>query len=91
MRVMLLHKLAEHIPENYVRPQKLIADVGKMVSDARDAGLLRDGAGLRSIRYAAGRGRGYRSAPHSLGWVRVCATPYFPSIIMLPSMSLSEP
>ena len=41
MRVMLLHKLAEHIPEDYVPPQKLIADVGKMVSDARDAGLLR--------------------------------------------------
>jgi hypothetical protein len=41
MRVMLLHKLAEHIPEDYVPPQKLIADVGKMVSDARHAGLLR--------------------------------------------------
>ena len=41
MRVMLPHKLAEHIPEDYVPPQKLIADVGKMVSDARDAGLLR--------------------------------------------------
>jgi hypothetical protein len=26
MRVMLLHKLAEHIPEDYVPPQKLIAD-----------------------------------------------------------------
>ena len=38
MRVKLLHKLAEHIPEDYVPPQKLIADVGKMVSDARDAG-----------------------------------------------------
>jgi hypothetical protein len=35
MRVMLLHKLAEHIPEDYAPPQKLIADVGKMVSDAR--------------------------------------------------------
>lgn len=34
---MLLHKLAEDIPEDYVPPQKLIADVGKMVSDARDA------------------------------------------------------
>ena len=32
---MLLHKLAEHIPEDYVPPQKPIADVGKMVSDAR--------------------------------------------------------
>jgi hypothetical protein len=31
---MLLHKLAEHIPEDYVQPQKLIADVGKIVSDA---------------------------------------------------------
>jgi hypothetical protein len=41
MRVMLLHKLAEHIPEDYVPPEKLIADVGRMVSDARDAGLLR--------------------------------------------------
>jgi hypothetical protein len=42
MRVMLLpHKLAEHIPEGFVPPQKLSADVGKMVSDARDAGLLR--------------------------------------------------
>jgi hypothetical protein len=41
MRVMLLHKLAEHIPEDYVPLQKLIADVGKMVSDARDAALLR--------------------------------------------------
>ncbi len=41
MRVMLPHKLAEHIPEDYVPPQKLIADVGKMASDARDAGLLR--------------------------------------------------
>ena len=39
MRVMLLHKLAEHIPEDYVPPQKLIADVGKMVSDARDGHL----------------------------------------------------
>jgi hypothetical protein len=35
MPVMLLHKLAEDIPEDYVSPQKLIADVGKMVSDAR--------------------------------------------------------
>jgi hypothetical protein len=26
MRVMLLHKLAEDIPEDYVPPQKLIAD-----------------------------------------------------------------
>ena len=34
MRVMLVHKLAEHIPEDYVPPQKLIADVGKIVSDA---------------------------------------------------------
>jgi hypothetical protein len=41
MRVTLLHKLAEHIPEDYVPPQKPIADVGKMVTDARDAGLLR--------------------------------------------------
>ena len=41
MRERLLHKLAEHIPEDYVPPQKLIADVRKMVSDARDAGLLR--------------------------------------------------
>ena len=38
MRVMLLHKLAEGIPEDYVPPQKLIADVAKMVSDARDGG-----------------------------------------------------
>jgi hypothetical protein len=53
MRVMLLHKLAEDIPEDYVPPQKLIADVGKMVSDARDAGLLRDGAGLRSTQREA--------------------------------------
>jgi hypothetical protein len=29
MRVMLLHKLAEHIPEDYVPPQKLIADAGR--------------------------------------------------------------
>ena len=28
MRVMLLHKLAEDIPEDYIPPQKLIADVG---------------------------------------------------------------
>jgi hypothetical protein len=28
MRVMLLHKLAEDIPEDYLPPQKLIADVG---------------------------------------------------------------
>ena len=48
MHAMLLHKLAEHIPEDYVPPQKPIADAGKMVSAARDAGLLRDGAGLRS-------------------------------------------
>ena len=41
MRAMLLHKLAEHIPEDYVPPQKPIADVGEMVIDARDAGLLR--------------------------------------------------
>jgi hypothetical protein len=27
MRVMLLHKLAEDIPEDYVPPQRLIADV----------------------------------------------------------------
>ena len=40
MRVMLLHKLAEHIPADYVPPQRLVADVGKMVSDARNAGLL---------------------------------------------------
>jgi hypothetical protein len=53
MRVMLLHKLAEDILEDYVPPQKLIADVGKMVSDARDAGLLRDGAGLRSTQREA--------------------------------------
>jgi hypothetical protein len=38
---MLPHKLAEHIPGDYVPPQKLVADVGKMVSDARDVGLLR--------------------------------------------------
>jgi hypothetical protein len=36
MRVMLLHKLAEHIPEDYVPPQKLIADVGKMVNGASE-------------------------------------------------------
>jgi len=41
--------LAEDIPEDYVPPQQLIADVGKMVSDARDAGPFRDGAGLRSV------------------------------------------
>ncbi len=35
MRVMLLHMLAENIPEDYIPPQKLIADVGKIVSDAR--------------------------------------------------------
>jgi hypothetical protein len=35
MCVMLLHKLAEAIPEDYVLPQKLIADGGKIVSDAR--------------------------------------------------------
>jgi hypothetical protein len=29
MRVTLLSKLAEHIPEDYVPPQKLIADVGR--------------------------------------------------------------
>lgn len=34
MRVMLLHKLAEDLPEDYVPPQKLIADAGKTVSDA---------------------------------------------------------
>jgi hypothetical protein len=34
MRVMLLHKLAEDIPEDYVPPQKMIADDGKIVSDA---------------------------------------------------------
>jgi len=45
---MLLHKIAEDIPANYVHSPKLLQDVGKMVSDARDAGLLRDGAGLRS-------------------------------------------
>jgi hypothetical protein len=38
MRVMLLHKSAEDIPEDYAPPQKLIADVAMMVSDARDAG-----------------------------------------------------
>jgi hypothetical protein len=53
MRVMMLHKLAENIAEDYVLPQKLVADVGKMVSDARDAGLLRDGAGLRSTQREA--------------------------------------
>jgi hypothetical protein len=61
MRVMLLHKLLEDIPEDFVPPPKLLQDVGKMVSDARDAGLLRDGAGLRStahgvrITFAGGR------------------------------------
>lgn len=61
MRVMLLHKIAKDIPEDYVPPPTLIADVGKMVSDARDAGLLRDGAGLRStahgvrLTFAAGK------------------------------------
>jgi hypothetical protein len=29
MRVMLLHKLAEDIPEDYVPPQKLIANSGR--------------------------------------------------------------
>lgn len=48
MRVMLLHKLDESIPDAYTPPPKLIADVGKMVGDARDAGILTDGAGLRS-------------------------------------------
>jgi len=32
MRVMPLHKLAEDIPEDYVPPQQLIADVGVKVS-----------------------------------------------------------
>src|SRR5215207_8279324 len=41
MRVMLLHKLPQQMREDYVLPQKLIADVGMMVSDARDAGRLR--------------------------------------------------
>ena len=38
---MLLHRLAEHVPEDYAPPQKLTAEVGKMVSDGRDGGLLR--------------------------------------------------
>jgi hypothetical protein len=48
MRVMLLHRIAKDIPADHVPSPKLIQDVGKMVSDARDAGLLRDGTGLRS-------------------------------------------
>ena len=44
MRVRLLHKLAEHIPEDHVASE---TDRGrrKMVSDARDAGLLRMNGG----------------------------------------------
>ena len=29
MRAMLLHRWAEHVPQDYVPPQKLIADVGR--------------------------------------------------------------
>jgi hypothetical protein len=72
MRVMLLHKLDETVPEAYTPPPKLIADVGKMVSDARDAGLLRDGAGLRSpahgvrVTFAGGK-RTVQQGPYSGG------------------------
>jgi hypothetical protein len=38
---VLLDKLADPIPDDYVPPQNLSADVAKMVSDVRDAGLLR--------------------------------------------------
>jgi hypothetical protein len=34
---MLLHKLAEHIPDDYVPPRTPIVDVGKVLSDALDA------------------------------------------------------
>ena len=71
MRVMLLHKLAEDIPEDYVPPQKLIADVGKMVSDTRDAGLLRDGAGLRSTQREAQVRLQPRPAAVALGHVPI--------------------
>ena len=47
MRVMLLHKSNTDTEAGRIPPASLIADVGAMVGAMRDAGILRDGAGLR--------------------------------------------
>ena len=48
MRVMLLHKSNADTEAGRVPPASLIAEVGKMVGDAKSAGILLDGAGLRA-------------------------------------------
>jgi hypothetical protein len=48
MRVMLLHKSNADTEAGTVPPASLIAEVGAMVGAAREAGILRDGAGLRA-------------------------------------------
>ena len=48
MRVMLLHKANADTEAGKIPPASLIAEVGKMVGDAKAAGILLDGAGLRS-------------------------------------------
>lgn len=47
MRVMLLHKVNADTEAGIIPPASLIAAVGTMVGDMREAGVLRDGAGLR--------------------------------------------
>ena len=47
MRVMLLHKVNADTEAGRIPPASLIAAVGTMVGDMKEAGILRDGAGLR--------------------------------------------
>lgn len=61
MRVMLLHKANADTEAGKIPPASLIAEVGKMVGDAKAAGILLDGAGLRGsslgvrLTFAGGR------------------------------------
>ena len=61
MRVMLLHKSTPDTEAGIIPPATLIAAVGGMIGEMKAAGVLRDGAGLRSsalgvrLTFAAGR------------------------------------
>jgi len=48
MRVMLLHKSTPDTEAGIIPPASLIAAVGEMIGDMKKAGVMRDGAGLRS-------------------------------------------
>ena len=48
MRVMLLHKSNADTEAGKIPPASLIAEVGAMIGAAKEAGIMRDGAGLRA-------------------------------------------